>query len=219
MTAFSHDKDLLRYEAAIFADLYFPSQVLCEGAGGVLSGTTFTKTGADFVAAGVRPGGVICIRDATGSVDTACEIVSVDAADQLTVSVLRGGDDDAPIPPPQSNALHYRISTFDPQAQQIARELTEHLGIRPGRPDSLYGVEDVVDATVLRQAAAYGVLAQIFATLADDETAADGLWDKSRHYRRLYEAARQRCRISIDAGADGIIEKRIVGGSARLVRD
>jgi hypothetical protein len=219
MTAFSNDRDLLKYEAAVFADLHFPWQVLCAGDGGALSGTTFTKAGEDFAAAGVQAGGVIYLRSGDGSVDGAYEIVSVDSATQLTVSVLRGDDEAAGVAPPHGDALHYRVSTFDPQARQVGLELTEYLGIRPGRPESEYGVEDVVDTTVLRQASAYGALAGIHATLADGEEDRDGFWTKGRHYQQLYEKARQRCRISIDAGGDGVIEKRIAGGSARLARD
>jgi len=219
MTAFSNDRDLLKYEAAVFADLHFPWQVLCAGDEGGLSGTTFTKVGEDFAAAGVQAGGVIYLHNEDGSIDAAYEIVSVDSAEQLTVSVLRGDEEASAVAPPHDDALHYRVSTFDPQAWQVGLELTEYLGIRPGRPESAYGVEDVVDTTVLRQASVYGVLAAIFATLADCQEDAQGLWAKSRHYRQLHEQARQRCLISIDAGGDGVVEKRIAGGSARLVRD
>ena len=42
---FSNDIDLLKYELKLFTELYFPSQVLASGTGGVLAGTTFTKSG------------------------------------------------------------------------------------------------------------------------------------------------------------------------------
>ncbi|MBE0537435.1 MAG: hypothetical protein IH624_17365 [Phycisphaerae bacterium] len=219
MAAFSNDKDLLRCEAAVFGDLHFPWQVRCAGEGGVLSGATFAAAGVDFDAAGVQAGGVLYVRSADGSVDAVYEIVSADAPGQLTVSVLRGDDADPPVAPPAHDALHWRISTFDPQAQQVALELTAYFGLRPGRPDSAWGADDVVDTTPLRQASVYGVLANVYATCADGDRDAHGLWTKSRHYRQLYERARRRCRISIDAGGDGVIEKRIAGGSAALVRD
>jgi hypothetical protein len=77
---FSNDVDLLKYESKLFTEHYFPSQVLASGTGGMLAGTTFTKSGADFVAAGVSAGGVVYLKSAAGTLDGAFEIVSVDSA-------------------------------------------------------------------------------------------------------------------------------------------
>jgi hypothetical protein len=49
MVSFSNDVDILKYEPALFGELHLPWQVLAAGTGGVLSGTTFTASGADFV--------------------------------------------------------------------------------------------------------------------------------------------------------------------------
>ena len=51
---FSTDADILKYEAVLFSDLYFPWQVLCEGTGGELDDTSFSAEGADFVSAIAR---------------------------------------------------------------------------------------------------------------------------------------------------------------------
>ena len=59
MLFFSSDRDILKHEAVLFSDLYFPWQVLCEGTGGQLSNTSFTVASEDFVSAGVSAGGVI----------------------------------------------------------------------------------------------------------------------------------------------------------------
>ncbi len=219
MTVFSKDRDLLRHEAAVFGDLHFGWQVLCAGDGGVLSGTAFVKAGEDFGAAGVQAGGVIYLRADDGSIDGVYEIVSVESAEQLTVSVLRGDEAAEAIAPPGGEGLHYRVSTFEPQARQVGLELAEYVGIRPGRGEGAYGVEDVVDTAALRRASVFGVLAAVYVTLADGRREADGLLRKWEHYRRLYEEARQRCCVGIDADGDGVIEKRMAGGSVRLVRE
>jgi len=57
--------------AILFGELHLPWQVVAAGTGGALSGTTFTASGADFVAAWVAPGGVIYVQSADGSLDGA----------------------------------------------------------------------------------------------------------------------------------------------------
>jgi len=219
MTAFSKDRDLLKYEAGIFGDLHFGWQVLCTGEGGVLEGAVFSKAGVDFAAAGVGAGGVIYLWGGDGPAAGVYEIVSVESVGQLMVSVLRGDESAEAVAPPVGGALGYRVSTFEPQAIQVGLELTEYLGIRPGRPESEYGADQIADTVMLRRASAFGVLAAVYATLADGTPGGEGFWRKSRHYGQLYEQARQRCRVSVDAGVDGGAERRIVGGSARLTRE
>ncbi|GAF83904.1 unnamed protein product, partial [marine sediment metagenome] len=93
MLSFSNDVDILKYEPVLFGQLHFPGQVLIEGTGGELDGTTFTKTGEDFESAGVLAGGVVYLQDSEGDLDGAYEIVSVDSATELTVSVVRADSD------------------------------------------------------------------------------------------------------------------------------
>jgi len=219
MTVFSSDRDILKYEAALFGDLHFPWQVLCRGEGGVINGATFTKTGGGFGSAGVSAGGVIYLRGAGGVPEGACEIVSVDSESQLTVSVLRGDESAAAVGPGDSGDVSYRVSTFAPQAEQVACDLTQYFGIRPGNPDSAYGVEDIVDASVLKQASVYGVLAAVYATLGGRSDDGEGFWKKSAYYRGLYGKARERCRLSVDTDADGVIDGTKAGGCIRLLRN
>ena len=89
MAQFSDDVDMVRYEPILFGELCFANQVLISGEGGTLSGTTFTVAGVDFEAAQVSDGCVIYLRSADGVIDGCYEIVSVDSATQLTVSVVR----------------------------------------------------------------------------------------------------------------------------------
>jgi len=218
MVSFSNDADILKYEPMLFGELHLPWQVLAAGAAGVLSGTTFTASGADFVNAQVPAGGVIYMRSEDGVLDGAYEIVSVDSATQLGVSVIRADSDDELIAPPAATDISYRISTFRPQAGEAGFRLTEYFGIRPGNPASDIDVEDVMDADVLRSASVFAVISSVYAMLASNAKD-ENFWRKSQHYQELFEKARQRCRLSIDVGSDGVADITKIGASVRLIRD
>ncbi len=218
MLTFSNDANILKYEPALFGRLYPLSQVLAEGAGGTLEGTDFVADDADFVAAGIGPGGVIYLRSQTGSPDGAYEIVSVVSTNQLVVSVLRSDSQQTPVPPPAGDNLSWRIGTYAPQAGEAAFELTAQFGLLPGQPDSPYDAADILDASVLRQAAVYSVLSGVYATLASGAGGED-YWSKSLHYKKLCLAAKNRIRLclnSVSQGQSGITK---TGSSGRLVRD
>ena len=218
MAKFSNDADILKYEPVLFGELYPSSQVLVAGTGGTLSGTTFTASGADFVSASLAAGGVVHLRSADGLVDGAYEIFLVDSATQLTVSVVRADSDDDLIAPPAANDISYRVCTFGPQASEVGFQLTEYFGIGPGNPASAHDVEDVLDTNVLRRASVFAVIASIYAMLAS-KAEDENFWKKSLYYQRLFEKARERCRLSIDVGGDGIADVTRAGASVSLVRD
>jgi len=208
----------LKYEPILFGELHLPGQVLTAGTGGTLSGTTFTAIGADFVSAQVSANGVLYLQSADGLLDGSFEIVSVDSATQLTVSVVRADPDDEPIAPPLANDISYRISTFGPQANEVGFQLTEYFSIGPGDPASVYDVEDIMDTNVLKRASVFAVIASVYAMLAS-KAEDENFWKKSLHYQRLFEKARGRCRLSIDVGSDGVADVTKTGASVRLVRD
>jgi hypothetical protein len=218
MVRFSSDADILKYEPVLFGELYPAGQVLTAGTGGVLSGTTFTASGADFVSAQVSAGGVIYLQSADGALDGVYEIVSVDSATQLTVSVIRAGSDDDAVAPPAASDISYRVSTFGPQASEVGFQLTEYFGIRPGNPASNLDVENVLDTCALRRASVFAVMSSVYATLAS-KAEDENFWKKSLHYQRLFEKARERCRLGIDVSSDGVADITKSGASARLVRD
>jgi hypothetical protein len=218
MAKFSDDADILKYEPVLFGELHLPGQILASGTGGVLSGTTFTAEGADFVSAQVSAKGVIYLQSASGSLDGALEIVSVDSATQLTISVLRADSEDGAIAPPAATDITYRVSTFAPQATEAGFQLTEYFGIRPGNPASDTEVEDILDKDVLRLVSVLGVISSVYAMLAN-KSQDENFWKKSWHYQGLFEKARQRCRLSIDTGSDGVADITHIGASVRLVRD
>ncbi len=218
MAKFSNDADILKYEPILFGELHLPGQVLAAGTGGTLSGTTFTASSGDFVSASVLCGGVVYLQSAEGVLEGAYEIVSVDSATQLTISVVRADSNDEPIAPPAANDISYRISTFGPQASEVGFQLTEYFGIGPGNPASDYDADDVLDASVLKRASVFAVIASVYAMLAS-KAEDENFWKKSLHYQRLFEKARERCRLSIDVGSDGLADVTKVGASVRLVRD
>jgi len=218
MISFSNDADILKYEPMLFGELHLPWQVLAAGTDGTLSGTTFSAAGADFVSAQVLAGGVVYMRSGDGSLDGVYEIVSVDSATELTVSVIRSDSDDDPISPPAGDDISYRISTFGPQASETAFQLTEYFGIRPGNPASDIDVESVLDTQALRRASVFAVVSSIYAMLAG-KSKDENFWNKSLYYQRLFERARERCRFSVDAGSDGLADVTKSGASGKLVRD
>ena len=220
MNSFSNDVDILKYEPSLFGNLHFAGQILTSGAGGEISGTTFIATGADFEAAKITAGMVIYLQSADGTVDGAFEIVSVDLATQLTISVLRADGQSEAIALQDAEDVNYRICTYQPQSGEIFLQLAQHFGLRPGVADGLYSADDILDVSVLRQVSVYGVLSIIFATLAGrTDKSEENFWRKSKYYRGLFEKALQRCRVSIDLGDDGVADSVRSGASVRLLRD
>ncbi|MHC4748547.1 MAG: hypothetical protein ACYTFW_01605 [Planctomycetota bacterium] len=218
MVSFSNDADILKYEPILFSELHLPWQVLVAGTGGTLSGTTFTASGADFVGAQVSVGGVVYLQSTDNSLDGVYEIVSVDSATQLSISVIRSDSNNAAVAPPAATDVSYRISTFGPQANEIGFQLTEHFGISPGNPASDIDVEDVLDTSVLRLASVFAVISSVYAMLAC-KAKDENFWTKSFYYQKLFTKARGRCPLSIDVGSDGLADVIKVGASGRLVRD
>jgi len=218
MAKFSNDADIVKYEPILFGELHLPWQILVSGTGGSLSGTTFTASGVDFVSAQVSAGGAIYLQSSDGALDGVFEIVSVDSATQLTVSVVRAETTDSAIAPPDASQITYRISSFAPQATEVGFQLTEYFGIAPGNPASDVDADDILDTSVLKLASVFAVVSNVYAMLAS-RSEDENFWKKSLHYRKLFEQARQRCRLSIDEGSDGVADITKTGGSVKIKRD
>jgi hypothetical protein len=210
---FSNDVDLLKYEPKLFTEFYFPSQVLASGTGGTLAGTTFTKSGANFTAAGVSVGSVIYLKSATGALDGVFEIVSVDSATQLTVSVVRADVTAVAVAPPAGTDVTYRVATFAPQAHEAALTLMRCFGMKAD------DAENVIEPEELRVTSVFAILASDYATLTGDAETSEELWKKSLHYRKLFEHARVILRLGVDIDDDGVSEEVKQGGEIRLVRE
>ncbi|MEJ2649570.1 MAG: hypothetical protein P8016_14320, partial [Sedimentisphaerales bacterium] len=143
---------------------------------------------------------------------------SVDSQTQLTISVIRADSQSEAIAPPSAQDVSYRISTFTPQANEVGFQLTDYFSIRPGNPLSDYDADDILDTAVLKQASVFIVISSVYAMLAG-RAKDDNFWQKSLYYRKLFNQARGRIRLSIDAGSDGVIDVTQIGASGRLVRD
>jgi len=217
MAEFSKDRDILKYEPILFGDLHLPGQVLTSGGDGVLSGTSFTSSSADFVSSQVSEGGVIYLSSSEEFSGGAFEIVSVDSASELTISVLRADTADEPIAPAGGTGLSYRISTFGPQARDVGLQLMEHFGFGESSSDNDIGEEDILNSDVLRQVSVFAVISRIYALLAsgaDDE----GFWEKSRYYHGLFKKSRERCRLDIDIDGDKVSDITKSYGALNLKR-
>jgi len=217
MVSFSSDADIIKYEPILFGELHLPWQVLAKGSNGELDGTTFTASEADFVSAAAEAGGVIYLQTSDSLLDGAYEIVSVDSATQLTISVVRAGSDDTAVAPPSAIDISYRISTLRPQTNEVGFRLTEYFGIKPGNPDSKFDTADILDSSVLRPASVFAVISSVYAMLASN-TENENFWKKSLYYQKLFEKARERCRLSIDVDSDGVTDITLVGSSMKLLR-
>jgi hypothetical protein len=217
MRRFSKDADVLRVDSGAFAEA-MGLPVLCKGDGGVIAGTRFTAAGANFTAAGVAAGNVVWLRSGDGRIDGAFEVVAVESATELTVSVVRGNDEAAAVGPGDATAVSYRAATLEAKGEDAAYFLTQYFGVRPGFADAECGQEQIITDDPLRPAEVYGILADVYSgrAVAVGTTAE---WDKAEYYRRLYERARQRCRLWLDGDDDGQGDTAIDGGTAKMRRE
>jgi hypothetical protein len=219
MNNFCKDVDILRYEPSLFDDLHFAGQVLISGSGGEIAGTTFTAADADFAAVGITAGMVVYLQSADGAVDGAYEIVSVAGATELEVSVLRADVQGQAIAISDGEDVNYRICSYQPQSSEVFLQLAAHFDLRPGNSDGEYSVDDILDVSVLRQAAVYKTLSIIYATLSGKASEKEeNFWKKSAYYAQLCEKALQRCKVSIDKGDDGVSDSVSNGSSAKIRR-
>ncbi|MCK4999026.1 MAG: hypothetical protein KAS23_05810 [Anaerohalosphaera sp.] len=218
MITFSKDVEILKFEPVLFGDLYFSWQVLSGGVDGQLSGTSFSAAGADFVSSGVEAGGVIYLKAADGSLNGAYEIVSVESASSLTVSVVRAEATGDALSVGSGSDIEYRISTFAPQANSVLIELCKYFGIETVDGDDAYSLEDISNLNDMKLASTYAVIAGVYATLADGGEES-GFWKKSLYYQKLFEQARSRCRIKLTAMGSDHVEEVRHGSSMRLTRE
>lgn len=218
MIKFCNDIDIAKYEPVSFGELHLPWQVHICGDDGQISGTSFSASGADFVSAKVEAGDVIYLRSSDGSVDGVYEIISVDLATELTISVIRSDNEADTVSPPAGTGVYYRVSTLEPQTVEAGLRLTEYFGIGPGKAGAEIEAENIINAEVLKPAAVFLVLSSVYAMLASNATD-ENFWAKSLHYKRLFEKARERCQLYIDTNGDGVADLTLDGSSIRMSRD
>jgi hypothetical protein len=218
MITFCKDVDIARFEPALFDELSLPNQVLAEGTAGQISGTTFSDAAADFDEVGIEAGDVIYVKTSDGTKKWLYEVVSVDSATQLTISVIRAEGSEVVVAPQAGGSLTWRISTLEPQSAEAAIRICRMFGIRPGNPDSQYSAEDIVDKEGLRQAAVFMVLAIVYASLVSGSDS-ENMRNKNLYYEKECCKALENCRFSIDVDEDGEGDVNFSGGSIKLVRE
>jgi hypothetical protein len=215
---FSKDVDLLKWEPGLFRDLIFPSQVLCQGVEGVINGSNFTCAEATFISHQVKAGQVITLQDQDGTIDGSYEIVAVDSETQLTISVVRVSGENAVIAPTAGTEITYRICTFAPQAEEAGYSLAQYFGLDVEGDSEQIGPDDIVNARSLRQCSVFSVLSVVFASYAIGAKDPGGYWEKSHRYQKMFEKARVKARLCIDADGDAQGDSARVGGMVRLRR-
>ncbi len=161
---------------------------------------------------------MIYLRSADGILDGAYEIVAVDSATQLCVSVLRGDSESDPIAPPAGSDITYRISTLRPQVAEVSLRLMEYLWIRPGQVIGDVSADEILDSDEVRQLCAMGVTAAAYRMLASG-AGGENLKEKWQHYEQLFGKGMERCRVAIDKDGDGVADSVRFGGCGRLIRD
>ncbi|MBI5723192.1 MAG: hypothetical protein HZA50_04480 [Planctomycetes bacterium] len=216
MAYFCKDRDILATEPVVFLTSAFAGQKVAAGGDGVISGTSFSSVSADFTQARVEAGMVLCVYSTIPSEGAAYEILSVDSAAGLTVSVLRADESAAAIAPPAGTALKYQVLTYQPQIAALCAQLAEKL--RTIVESSGINSADFADSAQLRQAAVCGTLAKIFAARAENSMPGDPNWIKSGHYAEQFAAMRLQLRLAVDADGDGLAEQTRSLGNVSLRR-
>ncbi len=218
MVRLCDDRDILKYEPALFGANHPANQVIAVGSAGVLAGTTFQASGANFVSAGVEAGDCLYLKSADGKLDGVYEIATVDSATQLCVSVLRADSEANPTAPPAGSDVTYRISTFKPQIVDVSLLLMEYLWIKPGETIGDVCADEILESDEVRQLCAIGTIAAAYRTLASG-VSDDNFKGKWQKYEEMFGQGMERCRVVIDKDGDGVADSIRYGGCGRLFRD
>ncbi len=214
MVRLCSDRDILKYEPALFGELHFKNQVIAAGTDGAVAGTTFESDSADFVSAQVEAGDCIYIKSADGTIEGVYEIVSVDSATQLSVSVLRADSQGDPIVPPAGSGFTYRISTFKPQISDVSMMVMEYLGLEL-KGDS---AKVTLNTDEIHMICAMGTISSAYRSLADGDNA-ENFRAKSQEYQCLFSKGLEMFIFAIDEDGDGVADKVRYGGTGKLFRE
>lgn len=159
------DVDVIKVDGEVYASAAYGAQKRCGGTNGIVAGTQFTASGVDFSASDVTAGCVIYLKSADGVIDGMFEIVSLIDSTHLTVSQIRNDVGDAAIPIGSASGLTWNIKTLAPQIDAAEIDLSARLGLKPGKADAAYGLEEVEPAEMLKQIAAALLLGQVYTVL------------------------------------------------------
>jgi hypothetical protein len=214
--SFCQDRDLLCIEPIIFLSGGAAGRQLVIGSDGVISGTTFTSAGSDFVSAGLEAGMVLCTYDTIPAEGRAWEILSVDSATTLTISVLRVDADAPAVAPPAGTGLSFYVRSYGPQIQNVSDTLAEKLR----QLSQVAGIAsaDFADSVQLRVTTAHGALAGLFLARADNARPHDANWIKAEFHRAEFLRCQDQLRLAVDTDGDGVAEETRTLGNVYLKR-
>jgi hypothetical protein len=205
MQPYCHDRDLLAIEPILFVGSGLACQQLLAASSAVVNGTTLTAAGVDFSAAGIAAGMVLTAWHTAPAEGLAVEIVSVDAPDSLTVSVLRPLADDPAVAPPIGASPNWFIRSYGPQIASVSQRLGERL--REMCEAAGLASANFAPSSQLRTAAAIATLAEVFTARAQGPADTDANWIKARHYRQEYHRLVAHLRLATDADGNGLAER------------
>ncbi len=216
MDPFCNDRDLLAIEPMVFLSDADVGQLLVTGSDGAISQATLTSASSDFVAAGIAAGMVVVIYAATPANGAAYEVVSVDTATTLTLSVLRNDLSGSAVAPPAGTGLTFSVRSFAALTTDLSATLAEKL--RLATESAGIASIDFADSAQLSRTMAYGVLASLFVARAEQANATDVNWAKATYYREQYEAMQLTLRLAADVDGDGAAEETRTLGNIQLRR-
>ena len=159
------DVDVIKVDGEVYSSSAYGAQKRCGGTNGIVAGTQFTSSGVDFSASQVAAGHVIWLESVDGTIKGTFEIVSLIDSTHLTVSQIRNDPADAAIPIGSASGLTWSIKTLAPQIGAAETALSARLGLKPGKADAAYGIDEVEPAEVLKQVAAALLLMHCYTVL------------------------------------------------------
>lgn len=208
---FSNDQHLLRFEPLLLSEIDWPEVTVIDLTDAVTTGTTLTSATADFEDAGVQPGMIGIL-----SVASVIEIISVDAAGQLTVSRPRANDDADALPPGDGSAQALTIRSFEAIRTVVSQHIQDRL---LGASDEL-AAEQIVVNDQLKAAESLGVLSTVYRIAAEDESSSnpDNQRLKATYYSQQFKQKLNQLRVAFDLDGDGVADGFRDLGNIRYIR-
>ncbi len=208
---FSNDQHLLRFEPLLLTDIDWPEVAIIDLTDAVTTGTTLTSATADFEDAGVQPGMIGIL-----GVANVIEVISIDAAGQLTVSRPRANDEADVLPPGDGSSQALTIFSFEAIRTVVSQHIQDRL---LGGSDEL-AAEQIVVNDQLKAAECLGVLSTIYRIAAEDASSSnpDNQRLKATYYSQQFKQKLNQLRVSIDLDGDGVADGFRDLGNIRYIR-
>jgi len=124
----------------------------------------------------------------------------------------------ASLAPAAQSGLEWSIHTFEPQHEQITREILERSGVNVDDSAETRTTEDVINASAVRRVAVLGVLACIYRAQANNIQTNSDWWLKADYYEERYRGELEQLAIEWDVDLSGSSDYRTGGGRSLLGR-